>query len=87
MLRTAGQWIPETGNRSKSALGGNLAVQSTLLARKPPCSAGALVLPHETYCTTVQDLQWSKRELYEVTLLFEAIKNRHGMKGLFISKG
>lgn len=48
MLHTAGQWIPETGKRSKSALGENSAGESALLARKPPCSAGAPVLPHKT---------------------------------------
>lgn len=39
MLHTAVQWIPETGQRSKSAL---------VLVQKPPCSAGALVLVRET---------------------------------------
>lgn len=48
MLHTAGQWIPETGKRSKSAPGGNLAGESVLLAHQPLCSAGALVLLHKT---------------------------------------
>jgi len=47
MLHTAKQWVSETGKRSKSALGGNLAGESNLLAGGswPGTS------------TTVQDLQ------------------------------